>query len=63
MSSAIFDFKDIRARMFGDLKAELAPTPTAPCRFCQGTGWLIAPYNGQYVVCSICLNPKGLPSP
>jgi hypothetical protein len=63
MTSAVFDFKDIRARMFGDLKAELVPALTEPCRFCRDTGWLLAPYSGQHVVCSICFNPKGLPSP
>ncbi len=59
------NFKEIRRRMLGDQKAKQVVDlePVQPCSFCHGSGWLIAPYNGQNVVCPVCFNPKGLPCP
>jgi hypothetical protein len=65
MPSAVFDFKDIRARMFGDLKPapKPVPVPILSCRFCQDIGWVIPPFRLQHIICPACHNPEGHPSP
>jgi hypothetical protein len=66
MSSLIYDYRDIRSRMLGDLKPKPEPKPKPLCPKCHDSGWVIsvvprAPVG--FITCNACFNPKGLPSP
>lgn len=61
MTSAIFDFTDIRKRMLGGNKAK----PECPkCEGCGG-GWVqvYSPRPPAFEICPHCFNEDNLPSP
>jgi hypothetical protein len=60
MTSAVFDFKDIRARMLGNEKKQ------PECIRCDGSGWIedyVVTRPPAFETCPLCFNPKGQPSP
>jgi len=70
MSSAIFDFADIRSRMLGDDKpmpalAPLKDVSKLVCLECDGSGWMqvYSPSPPAFDICEGCGNPEAKPCP
>jgi len=67
MTSAVFDFSDIRSRMLGDLKPQpnREEPPAVPCSLCEGCGWVecYSPRPPAFTLCTRCFNPESRPCP
>ena len=66
MSSAIFDFADIRSRMLGGDKPKPQALAEPVCEVCEGGGWEmygIGIGDPHFRTCPKCHNPEDHPSP
>ena len=60
------DYADIAKRM-RELKSEDPDKKEDPCPVCDGSGWILSPYQAvgapNFEECPCCFNPEGYPSP